>query len=173
MYQNPKTLLIVLVISVICISAHAQIRLTGHAGAGMLEHLSLGVGCNFGARHSVAALYGSNLFINTHRFSNYLLQYHYNFPGLSIRNVTPIAGMKGGRSVYSDDYYTWTVITAVPFVGFQIPLNNQIDLTAHGGVSLSFEQAAKRLSYGEIGHYRSTLPEARLGLVYRFKKKNL
>jgi hypothetical protein len=169
-YQKPKTLLLALVLSAASLPALAQVVPTAHAGVGMLEHLSLGVGCNIRARHSIAFLYGSNLFIDPKKFSNYLVQYHYNLPKWSIRNATPLIGFKGGQAIYSDHYYTWQVMVAVPFVGFQFPVFDRLDFVAQGGVAFSFEQSVKRLNYGEIGHYRSILPEARVGLVWRFKR---
>jgi hypothetical protein len=169
-YKNTKTLLFALVLTATSLPGFAQLLPTAHAGVGMLEHLSLGVGCNIRTRHTIAFLYGSNLFIDPKKFSNYLVQYHYNFPKWSKRSATPLIGFKGGQAIYSDDYYTWQVIVAVPFVGFQFPLIDRLDFLAQGGVAFSFEQSATRLSYGEIGHYRSILPEARVGIVWRLKR---
>jgi hypothetical protein len=149
--------------------ASAQIIPTIHFGLGYLEHFSLGIGSNFGTRHKVAILYGSDLFIKPKKFSTYTIQYHYDFNGLRVRNATPHFGVKAGRAVYTDTYYTWTVYVLVPFIGVRYPLHANIDFLLQGGAAFSFEQSVKRLRFGEIGHYKSILPEGRLGFVYMIR----
>lgn len=89
---------------------------------------------------------------------------------MKFSGITPTIGIKGGHTIYTDDYYTWNLAVFIPFIGVQYPLNRKIDLLVQAGSAFSFEQSAKRISYGEIGHYRQILPEVKAGIVYNFVK---
>jgi hypothetical protein len=152
-------------------SAKAQVRFHIDAGVGYLEHFSAGIGCSFSSKHSVSLLYGSDFFIRPKDFASYLLQYNLILPRLRFAGITPTIGLKGGHTIYTDDYYRWEVAVIVPFAGLQYPINRKINVLVQTGIVFSFEQSVKRINYGEIGHYKDLLPEIKTGIVYTFSKK--
>jgi len=151
----------------------AQPKLQAHAALGYTEHFSLGIGCTFANKHAVTLLYGSNFFVHPKEFSTYMLEYKLAFRRWALLNGTPSIGVRGGHAIFTDKYYTWEVAVFIPFVSWQYPLNRNVDVAIQAGGAVSFEQKVKRISYGEIGHYRQYLPEVKAGIAYNLKKKRL
>ena len=158
---------------ILCNFSQAQTKFHAHAALGYTEHFSIGLGCTFSGKHTVALLYGSNFGFYPKRFSTYMLQYNLAVHRWRFLNVTPSIGIKGGHVIFTDKYYTWEVAVFIPYVAMQYPLNLKVDLVFQAGGGVSFEQKVRRISYGEIGHYRQYLPEVRAGIVYHFRKKML
>jgi hypothetical protein len=152
-------------------SGKAQVRFHVDAGVGYLEHFSAGIGCSFSSKHNVSLLYGSDFFVRPKDFASYLLQYNLILPRLRFAGITPTIGLKGGHTIYTDDYYRWEVAVIIPFAGLQYPINKKINAVVQAGVVFSFEQSVKRIDYGEIGHYKDLLPEIKTGIVYTFSKQ--
>lgn len=152
-------------------SVKAQVRFQVDAGLGYLEHFSAGIGCSFSAKHAVSLSFGSDFFIRPKDFASYLIQYNLNLPRFRFAGITPTIGIKGGHTIYTDDYYRWEVAVIVPFAGLQYPINKKINVVVQAGAIFSFEQSVKRIDYGEIGHYKDLLPEVKTGIVYTFSKQ--
>jgi hypothetical protein len=162
---------LVLLIILCSVGSNAQTIFQAQAGVGYIEHLSLGIGCNFSNKHSLSLLYGSNVFIRPKNFSSYLLQYTFNFNKLKFKNITPAVGIKGGTTIFTDEYYRWNVLAIIPFVELHYPLNNRFDLYIQGGCAFSFEQSVKRIKDGEIGQYKDFLPEFKTGVRFNLNVK--
>jgi hypothetical protein len=152
-------------------SGKAQLRFQANVGLGYLEHLSAGIGCSISSNHTVSLLYGSDFFIRPKDFASYLLQYNLVLPRLGFAGITPSIGIKGGHTIYTDDYYKWEVAVIVPFMGLQYPINRKINAVVQAGAVFSFEQSVTRINYGEIGHYKDFLPEIKTGIVYTLSKQ--
>jgi hypothetical protein len=149
--------------------ANSQMRIHGQAGLSYIEHFSIGAGVSL-RNHSLSLLYGSNFFVQPKKFSNYFLQYALAIPRAQFSKLIPLAGVKGGQTFFSDHYYTWDVVSLIPFVGIQTKMTEQIDLSLQTGVAFSFEQSVTRLNFGEIGHYKDTLPELKLAVIYKLMR---
>jgi hypothetical protein len=165
-----KSVIAILFFLSLCSSASGQVKIQAHAGFGYIEHLAIGAGVTFANQHTVAFFYGSDFVHSPEEFSNYLIQYNWTIHRLRFANISPTVGVKGGQCIYTDDYYTWKVAVLVPFVGLQYPLSNKMDLIVQAGTSFSFEQSVKRKNFGEIGHYKELLPEAKIGIVYNLSR---
>jgi len=148
----------------------SQIKWQAHTGISYIEHLSIGFGCTLKGKHEMTALYGSNVFTELDNFSSLLIQYNRLFKKYSFKGFTPSIGVKGGRTIFTDHYYRWKLDAIIPFVGIYHHYDERIFFYAQGGVAISFEQTVKRLDYGEIGHYRQTLPELKLGAIFNLNK---
>jgi hypothetical protein len=166
-----KILVSLLFVLLISYSARAQVIVEAQAGLSYLEHASLGIGCAFSARHTVSFLYGSNFGIHPKDFASYLLQYNWTLPRLTFSRVTPTLGVKGGTTIFSDDYYRWNLLAIVPQIGFQYAVNEKTNLVLQAGAVFSFEQSVKRISYNEIGQYKDLLPEIKIGVVYNLIRR--
>ena len=163
-----KILHIVALLLTLSLSAAGQITLRAVAGVSNVEHLSTGIEVNFSNRQNIALLLGTNAFIRTNNFVSYLLQYDVQVNELKFYGITPRLGLKGGYSIYTNDYYRWKLVQVVPFVDFSCPLNNKIGLYTDLGMAISHELSIDRVAFGEIGSYKQYLPELKLGVSYRF-----
>ncbi|HMJ69017.1 MAG TPA: hypothetical protein VK508_08980 [Cyclobacteriaceae bacterium] len=143
----------------------AQVSLKAHLGASYIEHLATGITVSY-RHHSVTALYGSNLFINTRNFSNLFAQYDYSVPRWKVAGAIPRFGVKGGNSIYTNKYYRWKVVSLIPFAGARYPVNDKLEVLFEVGPTYSFEQHLERIKYGEIGHYRYVLLELKVAVAY-------
>jgi hypothetical protein len=170
MFLLKKKYILLLLLMILNYSVGAQVRFQVDAGWGYLEHFSAGIGCSFSSKHTVSLLYGSDFFYHPKNFASYLLQYNLILPRLRFAGITPTIGIKGGHTIYTDDYYRWEVAVIVPFAGLQYPINRKINVVVQAGAVFSFEQSVKRINYGEIGHYKDLLPEIKTGIVYTFSK---
>jgi hypothetical protein len=147
-------------------STKAEIDFKLQSGLGYIEHFSTGIGIAINNKHSLSVLYGSDFFINARSFSSYLLQYEYFFYNLKYACFVPKIGLKGGYSVYTNNFYKWELIKAVPTIGVVYTINNCFDLYADIGIALSRELTMKRIRFGEIGWYRKQLPEFKIGIIF-------
>jgi hypothetical protein len=134
--------------------------------------VSTGVTFRWGENHSVTALYGSNLFINTRNFSNLFAQYDFSIPRWKVQGIIPRIGVKGGDSYYTNEYYRWHVVSLIPFAGARYPINDKFELLFEAGPVYSFEQSLQRIKAGEIGHYRYVLLELKIAVAYTLFTKN-
>ena len=159
-------------LATISFRAGAQHTFKAQAGFGYLEHFSLGGTLELNERHNLSLLYGSNFFIKPKEFSSILLQYDLEFPRWRFASFTPLAGLKGGYAIFTNENYQWQVISVVPFLGIYYPLNSQMVVRLESGPVISFEQAAKRLNYNEIGYYKPLLPEIKITMLYTLFKNN-
>jgi hypothetical protein len=167
--MKPQGLVVILLIAGYL--SQAQPTAQAVAGVGFTEHFSLGAGCTFAGKHTVTLLYGSDFFYRRSEFSTYMGQYHFQAHRWKFSNFTPVVGVRGGHTIFTDKYYRWQVMVFIPFAGIQYPLNKNIDLTVQAGGAVSFEQKVERLNYGEIGHYHEFLPELKACVAYKFKNK--
>ena len=150
---------------------NAQTTLHAYTGLSYLEHVSTGISLRWKNRHQLSLMTGTNLFIRTYYFANYMAQYDYLLKGLKVLRATPKVGIKGGDSIFSDDYYRWHVVHIIPQVGFQYPLKPSIELVLEAGAAASFEQKVKRLKQGELGHYEEWLPEIKVAVMFQLSKQ--
>lgn len=162
----------ILLFGVLSLKCSAQFGIKGHLGASYIEHLSTGLTLSMGRHHSVSFLYGSNFFINTSDFSNAFLQYDFTVPGWKVEKLMPRFGIKGGNSLYTNEYYRWKVISLIPFFGVNRLLAERWDLLVEAGAAYSFEQSVERISQGDIGHYRQWLPEIKAAITYTIFTKS-
>jgi hypothetical protein len=162
-----RTLVVILFLLGLPVSAMCQAKIYGDVGLSYIEHFSLGGGVTF-RNHSLGVLYGSNFFVHPKKFSNFFGQYQLAVPRFTFANLIPLIGVKGGHTVFSDRYYRWNVASLIPFIGLQYPLTDQLNLYTHAGVAFSFEQSVTRLNFGEIGHYKNKLPELKVGVNFKF-----
>lgn len=160
-----------LVIITGCLPVCAQPSVRLQAGVSYIEHLSTGVTVQFRQKHNVSLLVGTNAFIRTYYFFNAFLQYDRSLAKLKWRNIVPRIGIKGGNSVYTNKYYRWKVVSLIPFIGATVPLRDRVDLLLEAGAAYSLEQEVTRRSFGEIGHYRSPLPEVKLAVLLSLTRK--
>lgn len=144
----------------------AQSSIKAQGGISYIEHFSIGATYSFSNKHNLTLLYGSNFFIKPLNFSSVLLQYDLPFRKMIFADFTPKFGVKGGYAIFTDENYQWQVITVVPFVGVQYPFNQKMEIFLESGVAISFEQAAKRLNYNEVGIYKQFLPELKAGISF-------
>jgi hypothetical protein len=149
----------------------AQFAVKFQTAIGNIEHFSIGPSFNFDNRHQISLLYGSNFFIRTKNFTTYILEYSLKLKNISIGNMTPSLGVKGGHVIYSDKYYKWEVASVVPFIRLCYPLNKNFEAFMDLGGAIAFEQSVERINYGEIGKYRDLLPEIKVGTYFSFKSK--
>jgi hypothetical protein len=163
-----KTLASLLFILFLAYPCFPQLTFKVQTGLSYIEHLSTGITLSFSEKHNISLLYGSNFFIKPKDFSTYMLQYHLKLNRMNFGRMTPAIGIKGGRVIYSDDYYKWELLTIIPFVGLHYQVNERLDIAMDLGPAISFEQSVQRISYGEIGKYRDLLPEFKIGTHYRF-----
>jgi hypothetical protein len=141
-----------------------KIKLQG--GLSIIEHASIGVSFQLGKKHTLSALYGSNLFYGYHDFYNLFLQYDYSFLKLTRGKITPKFVLRGGDSYFTDSYYRWHVANLIPALGANYKYNDKISFFVDGGVAISFLQSVERVRAGEIGIYKKYLPEFKIGILY-------
>jgi hypothetical protein len=136
-------------------------------GISYIEHFSTGITFSFSEKHNLSLLYGSNFFIKPHDFSCIMLQYDYVLNKISFAGISPGIGIKGGYSVYTNDFYKWKLSSFVPFIGLKYQINKKFEIVLDLGMAVSIEHSVERINYGEIGMYREYLPEFKLGLTYK------
>ena len=163
-----KFITIAALLLAVMLPARGQVTVQTVAGISNMEHLSTGIGINFSNRHNIVLLFGSNAFIKTNRFASCMLHYDVRVNRMKFYRITPRLGLKGGYSVYTNDYYRWRLAQVIPFVGFSYPLTNRIALFTDMGLAISRVLSMERVAFGEIGSYRQYLPELKVGLSYRF-----
>lgn len=164
-----KTLFVILIWIGLPTAGKSQSKFYADIGLSYIEHFSLGAGVTF-RNHSLGIVYGSNCFLQPKQFSNFFGQYQLTIPRFSFSNLTPLLGLKGGHTVFSDRYYRWNVVSVIPYAGLKYPFTDQLDLYLQAGAAFSFEQSVTRLNFGEIGHYKEKLPELKIGINYKFTK---
>ena len=167
-----KTLSFIIILIIVHYSINAQFSFKAQTGISYIEHLSTGVSFSFSDKHTISLLYGSNLFINPQDFSSLMLQYDFLINKFQFAGINPRIGIKGGYSIYTNNYYRWTLSSFVPFVGLKYRLNKTIDIALDFGTAVSIEHSVERISYGEIGMYREYLPEYKLGLIFNLLKNS-
>lgn len=163
-------IIILIVLVSIHFSLKGQIIAKTQLGASYIEHVSTGISFEFSDKRAVTLLFGSNLFVNPHRFSSYMIQYERHFTKLIFWNIIPKVGIKGGSSVYTDEYYRWKLTEIVPFIGFGHHINKRFEAFLDLGLVYSREESLRRVKYGAIGSYKSYLPELKIGLTYSLNK---
>lgn len=161
-----KIFLIWLFLIIVNYSGKAEVNFKAHLGISYIEHFSTGISFSFSNKHNISLLYGSNFFIKPQEFSSFLIQYEMLLNKIKIRSITPKFGIKGGYSVYTNNYYQWELIAVVPFIGFNYPVKNKVNIALDLGVAVSRELSLKRVSYGEIGEYKRFLPELKIGIFF-------
>lgn len=136
-------------------------------GVGYIEHFSTGIGVSMGEKHQLFFLYGSNLYIKPADFSSFMLQYQRLILHSKLLGIDFNIGLKGGYAIYTNRYYQWKLITAIPYLGTSYRLGDKTELFLEGGVANNQTLSLKRRKYGEIGTYKEWLPEFKLGLSFR------
>jgi len=160
-----------LIVTVLPFKSMAQISVKAQAGLSYIEHFSMGGRINFSEKRSLSLLYGSNFFFQPANFSSVLLQYDQILTKQKIIGITPVIGLKGGYAIYSNKYYQWKLLNFIPFIGTRYSVSKKLDLVTELGLTGSFELAVKRISYGEIGNYKTILPEFKAGIMYTLFQK--
>ena len=122
-------------------------------------------------KNSVGFYYGSTLFVKPQEFSTLFVKYNRALPVFNYRNFTPGLGLKAGQTIFTDRYYRWRVLSAVPLVSLSYTLNNRTSLLAETGLAFSRIETVKRISYGEIGKYKRYLPEINISVNYALTKR--
>jgi hypothetical protein len=163
--------MLVFVVAIAYLPVCAQPSLRMQTGVSYIEHLSTGVTVQFRQKHNVSVLVGTNAFVRTYYFYNAFLQYDRAFMKWKWKYMVPRIGIKGGNSVYTNKYYRWKVVSLIPFIGATVPLRDRLDLLLEAGAAYSLEQEVTRRSFGEIGHYRSPLPEVKLAVLLSLSRK--
>jgi len=153
-----------LLLVIINYSGKAEVNFKAHLGISYIEHFSTGITLSFSNKHNISLLYGSNFLIKPQEFSSFLIQYEMLLNKIKIGSITPKFGIKGGYSIYTNNYYQWELLAVVPFIGFNYPIKNKVSLALDMGVAVSRELSLKRISYGEIGGYKQFLPELKIGI---------
>ncbi|HEY0655522.1 MAG TPA: hypothetical protein VGD65_20445 [Chryseosolibacter sp.] len=148
----------------------AQTYLKAYGGLGYQEHFSIGAALTLRETTSFSLTYGSNFFYKPQDFSALYLQYDRVIPSLMAGKVIPGIGVKAGHNVFTDDFYRWRVISAVPFIMATRKLNPSVDLIAEGGLAMSRIEEVTRIRYGDIGKYKRYLPEVKIAVRYRIAK---
>jgi hypothetical protein len=163
-----KLKLLFLITFLLCLTGvKGQFQIKVQCSAGYSEHFSTGISLEL-KHHSLFFDYGSNLFINTDRFSSKLAGYKYIFNPVLNNSIYPTVGLKAGYAVFTDAYYHWELAELIPFIGGQYNINHRMQLFAETGLLVSHELSQERISYGNIGNYRTYLPEIRFGLNFKF-----
>lgn len=166
-----KIYFIIFILFVFAFQAKGQIAVGVQGGLSYIEHVSTGVTVNFGKKHAISFLCGTNFFTKMNDFRNLFLQYEYSFTRWKVAGAVFHLGVKGGDSYFTDDYYRWHVIHAIPFAGLTRPLNGRTKIFLDAGAAFSFEQSVERIQQGEYGHYRELLPEIKIGMAYNLTQK--
>jgi hypothetical protein len=161
-----KTPLLTCVLAFCAFQAQTQISLKGQLGVGYAEHLSTGITVAVKKNDSFSFLYGSNLFLKPRDFSTLYFQYEHTVPLLTFNKLVPAAGIKFGYTVFSDNYYRWKVVSAVPFISLSRNITSSVELGTEAGLIVSRIESVTRVNYGEIGNYKRYLPE--LKVLIRF-----
>jgi hypothetical protein len=162
-----KLKFLVLIVFLLCLTGvKAQFQIKVQCSAGYSEHFSTGISFEI-KHHALFFDYGSNLFINTDRFSSKLAGYKYKFNPVFKGTVCPLVGLKAGYAVYTDLYYQWELAELIPFIGAQYNMNQRVQLFGETGLLVSHELSQERIGYGDIGNYRTYLPEFRLGINFK------
>jgi hypothetical protein len=165
--MQKNKLLLLLPVLMLSLSAKSQFALKVHAGAGYIEHFSSGITLGFSDKTNVLLLYGSNIFINTNDFVSYMIGYERLFPKWQMKGIKPKLGLKGGYAIYSDSYYRWKMVQLIPYIGAEYQLSKRFDIFADAGLAISHELSLERIDYGEIGNYRTYLPEFKIGINFK------
>lgn len=164
--MTPKSYLLWFVM-IFSLKSFAQLTIHPQAGISYIEHASTGITLRIGEHHALTALCGTNIFINMNRFSNLFAQYDYSVPRWAIAGGIPRFGVKGGNSIYTNKYYTWKVVSLIPYAGATFPVDDRFDILFEAGPVYSFEQYQHRIGQGDIGHYRYVLLELKVAVAYK------
>lgn len=164
--MNFRALSILVITIFLSFKSIGQVVMRVQGGVSYIEHFSTGLALTFVDKHTISFLCGTNFFINTYEFSNLMLQYDLRIHRLAFWHLTPKVGIKGGDSIFTDEYYRWKVLNIIPYLGLQRTVRQKTDFFLEVGPAFSFEQKVKRIKSGEIGHYRELLPEFKLGIQY-------
>ena len=148
----------------------AQTFIKLQLGLSYIENFSTGFELSIKNKHNISILYGSNFFSKPQDFSSFMLQYDYAIDKLEIAHLIPHIGIKGGYSIYTNNYYQWELIALVPFIGTNYQINKRIDLSTCFGVAFSKELSMKRINYGEVGWYKKVLPEIKIAIKYKLNR---
>lgn len=151
--------------SLIALPCSSQIKTSVSTGIGYQEHFTLGIGLH-AQKHALSLHYGSNFFIRPQDFFTWLVQYDYMFKSYTVKHCTPKIGIKAGYSVYTNTYYQWELASLTAFAGIVFPLSEKINLASDFGVIYSRELHLKRINYGEVGWYKTILPEIKFSVFY-------
>ena len=139
---------------------------------GYLEHFSIGPTFQWNDKNTLGIYYGSNFFYKPQDFSTCFGKYNRAFPTLNYTRFIPAVGLKAGYSIFTDAYYRWTVLTAVPMVGVRYVVNEHMDLVGEMGMAFSRIESVTRVHYGKIGKYKRYLPELSISLNYSILKRS-
>lgn len=164
--MKKRIFLIWLFLIILNYSSKAQVSFKAQIGISYIEHFSTGITLSLLNKHNISLLYGSNIFIKPQEFSSFLIQYEMLLNKIKIRSITPKFGIKGGYSIYTNNYYQWELVAVVPFIGLNYPVKNKVNIALDLGVAVSRELTLKRISYGEIGEYKQFLPELKIGIFF-------
>jgi hypothetical protein len=145
---------------------NAQRAVKFQTGFGYLEHFSIGATFDWNKKNGIGIRYGSDFFYKPGDFSTYFIQYNRLISSFTYRRITPGLGAKIGYITFTDHYYKWKIISAVPFLSFRYSVNDRLELATEGGLAISRIESVTRVSYGEIGKYKRYLPELNLSLYY-------
>lgn len=140
-------------------------------GIGYLEHFSIGPTLEWRHKNGVGIYYGSNFFVKPQEFSTLFVKYNRSISTLNFKGITPGFSLKGGQTIFTDRYYKWRVLSAVPLISLRYALNDRASLLAESGMAFSRIETVKRINYGEIGKYKRYLLELSLSLNYTLSKR--
>lgn len=149
---------------------YGQSSLKLQAGFGYQEHFSSGITFSFLKTNSVSILYGSDAFYKPKNFSTLYFQYDRQIPLLTFGNYRTGIGARFGKSIYTDKYYRWKVISAVPLLMLDRQITDDMDIGVEAGLAISRIEEVSRISYGEIGKYKRYLPELKIRIRYKIFK---
>lgn len=164
-----RTLLFFLILTHSVCKAQTDIKL--QTGFGYQEHFSIGPTLEWGQKNAVGVYYGSNFFVKPQEFSTLFVKYNRSILILNYKGITPGISLKAGQTIFTDRYYKWRVLSAVPLVSLRCDLNDRTSLLAESGMAFSRIETVTRINYGEIGKYKRYLPELSLSLNYTLSKR--
>lgn len=164
----------ILILLLLLISLHfpckSQIIVKVQTGISYIEHFSAGITFDFSEKQAISLFYGSNFLVNPNYFSSYMLEYDRFIKQIKFFGITPKIGIKGGYSIFTDEYYKWRLIVIVPFIGFNYHITNKTEAFIDLGITYSREESLRRIKYGEIGSYKDYLPEIKIGLYFNLSR---
>lgn len=162
--------LLSLFFALMAIPCRSQPKIGVSSGIGYQDHFSVGLGL-YAQRHAFSLHYGSNFFIHTNDFFACQIQYEYLFDKLTFWHFKPKTGIKSGYSVFTNQYYQWEITSLTTFAGIVRPLTEKTILAADFGVTYSRELSLKRKNFGEVGHYKTYLPEIKFSILFLLHPK--
>ena len=169
--MRKQLLIIFLLLATLYFPCKSQIIIKAQTGLSYIEHFSVGISFEFSEKQNVSLLFGSNFFVSPNYFSSYMIQYDRCIRRIKFLGIIPKVGLKGGYSVFTDEYYKWRLIVVSPFIGFNYHITNKIETYLDLGIAYSREESLKRIKYGEIGSYKDYLPEIKIGLYFNLNNR--